>query len=212
MGRKQIAMAATGAQGGAFHGWGERAVGRDNVQDWDTGRELLEKLETACSDERDCIGDLYIFSHAWAYKPEGDNRGGVYSDGPAESGFYSSPQRGDYEDARYSSDLASAVNNHRIRFCNECRIVLTGCRVGASSFPSELVQITGCQVLAANGSSRPKPAAGSSQPGDETGEWESAAGGTIEKQSGSYLGWKEYSKDEDGNPIERDLGAEIDIW
>ncbi len=210
MATKEIALAATGDQGKAFEAWGAHAVTASNTKQWETGRQLLDLLTGICKDGADCIGRLFIFSHAWHYGPKG-NRGGVMSDGPNNSGLYFKKESKDHEDARDLSDLQSAIDKQEIRFCEPCRIVLTGCRVAASDFPSELARITGCSVIAAQGSSRPKEADRKNPPGDETGKWESVPGGTEERKNEHYLGWKEYKK-ENGKVIEKELGNNLDVW
>jgi hypothetical protein len=217
-----IALVATGQDEKSFEGWGIKAAGRGHSRKWSTGKELLEQLEAALRNSRDCIKNLYIFSHAWAYNPKG-NRGGVYSGGPDGSGFYlDRRRRGDHPDARYLSDLSNLIQRGRIRFCKNAEIFFTGCRVAASDFPAEIARITKSTVRAAKGACFPKPGeAGSGQrPGDETGEWVSGAGSWDEKQNGGCLGWKIFSpiidggvaSGEDSNGKETPKGHMIDIW
>lgn len=211
MAEQQIALAATGIEGETAEGWGTRAVGAKNTVPWKTGRQVLDTLTGLCKSGADCIGTLYLFSHAWRYDKNG-NRGGVASNGPEGSGFYLQKTAGDHADARDLSDLRSAIDRKEVRFCGSCKIVLTGCRVAASDFPEELVRMTGCTVIAARGSSRPTEAQkGVNLAGDYTGTWESAAETTKEAQEGGYLGWKEYKK-ENENITVRELGPKIRIW
>ncbi|MGM8216699.1 hypothetical protein ACLIA0_14265 [Bacillaceae bacterium W0354] len=205
---RKLALAATGKDEGAFKAWGERAVGAENTKQWGSGKELLNHLAQAS--QNDCLNKVFIFSHAWPYSDTG-NRGGVKLGGPDIAGFYLSPQIYDSPDARYLRDLAQMISQDRINFCKSCEIILTGCRVSASPFPKELARITGCIVIAAKGSSYPKPG---NPPGDATGEWISGVGGWAEQQAaknGYYVGWIKYQFDEYTNEVvEQQIGKKID--
>ena len=207
-----LALAARGVDEEAVKVWGTRAVGASNTKQWGSGRELLDHLVAATDQGRNCIKKLFVFSHAWPYIP-GGNRGGVKLGGVDLVGFYSTPGMYDHPDARYLRDLARLVSEGRIRFCNRCEVIFTGCRVASSNFPEGFLRISGCKVIASNGSSHPKPG---SVPGDETGQWLSTAGGWEEQQAkkneNHYVGWIQYQSNASGEITETNLGEEIDLW
>lgn len=204
---KKIALGAAGKDEGAFQAWGTRAVGTENTKKWNSGRELLNHLAEAS--RNDCLQKVYIFSHAWPYNENG-NRGGVKLGGYDIAGFYLAPQIYDHRDARYIRDLAMMISRGQIRFCRPCEIILTGCRVSASQFPQALARVTGCSVIASNGSSYPKPG---NPPGDVTGEWISGVGGWAEQQAaknGRYVGWIKYQYNPSTNSVvEQRIGQKI---
>lgn len=212
MAEVSIALAAKGADEQAFLAWGTRAVGRENTYQWGSGKDILNHLIQATNGGQNCIKRLYVFSHAWAYMPNG-NRGGVKLGGIDVAGFYSAPGPYDHRDARYIKDLRDEVRAGRIRFCPSCTVTFTGCRVASSNFPQEFVRISRCKVIASNGSSHPKPG---NPPGDETGIWLSTAGGWEEQLAKANeqldVGWMEYELRGDGEVAVKSLGEQIKVW
>nr|WP_289038324.1 hypothetical protein [uncultured Allobacillus sp.] len=212
MAKIALALAARGTDEAAFKAWGTRAVGASNTKQWGSGKELLTHLVDASQGGENCIERLYIFSHAWPYIP-GGNRGGVKLGGIDVAGFYSQPSIYDDADARYINDFARLVQRGEITFCSSCKVIFTGCRVASSQFPVEFLYGSGCEVIASNGSSHPKPG---TPPGDETGQWLSTAGGWTEQQAkkneNHYVGWINYSLKPNGEVEETRLGEEIRIW
>ncbi|TFB14620.1 hypothetical protein E3U55_13405 [Filobacillus milosensis] len=218
MARKKLALAATGKDEMAFKSWAVNSVGLENARQWTSGKNLLEHLVEVSNNGRDCIEKLIIFSHAWPYDSNG-NRGGVKIGGPDLNGFYLKKQLYDHDDARYLSDLARLIRNGEVQFCEDSEIIFTGCRVASSDFPKELVKLTKSTVIAANGSSFPKPG---SPPGDTTGEWVSGVNMWEEQQAnkqGLYVGWLKYqynpntqqvTEEKVGNPTKH--GSVFDIW
>ncbi|WP_188207880.1 hypothetical protein [Alkalibacillus aidingensis] len=201
MNKRNLALAATGEDEGAFLAWGERAVGKENTKQWSSGKDIFKALEQATNQGKDCLEKIYIFSHAWPYSPNG-NRGGVKLGGIDHAGFYSYRLPIDSDHARYIQDLNSLVQQGRIKFCHDCEIILTGCRVAASYFPQELAAISGCTVIAAMGSSYPQPG---QPPGDVTGEWISGVGlweEQVAAQDGLYVGWLRYNYNQQSQQID----------
>ncbi|MGP4071194.1 hypothetical protein ACTWQB_01410 [Piscibacillus sp. B03] len=194
MARRQLALAATGRDEMAFQSWAVNSVGRENARQWNSGKQLLDHLVDVTNGGQDCIEKLIIFSHAWPFNSNG-NRGGVKIGGPDINGFYLNKQIYDHRDARYLSDLAQLIRAGEVKFCEDSTIIFTGCRVASSQFPVELAKLTGSTIIAANGSSFPKPG---NPPGDTTGEWVSGVNLWEEQQAakdGWYVGWLKYKYD-----------------
>jgi len=189
----------------AMKKWAEKIAGKANAKSWDTGKELLERLTAACGN-KDSIANLTIVSHGWGFVASGaTNRGGVWSGGPNRSGFYSAKLDGDHKDARYLKDLQAAIAAGTIRFCEDCKITLTGCRVAVSTFAAKLASITGCEVIAARGASSPVV-----KNGKETGWFLSAAGSVAERDGAKYLGWSSFKLDpKTKKVVETHIGTKV---
>ena len=105
-----------------------RNVAGDNRMSFATGADVINALEewtTTAAEVTDgdctCIGQLYIFSHAWGRNSVSgaSHDGGVYGGGPADSGFYGrirtqtnpdgTTRRLDHANARSLTDLQQIV-------------------------------------------------------------------------------------------------------
>jgi len=150
----EIDISACSTQEGCFAGYGQRCT-PDNWFSFTTGKDFLDGLVDKTT-ENGKIGDLYIFSHAWLYNSAAGraHNGGFYGNPANNSGFYGSPRAGDHADARYLSDLQTAINNGTIKFASKKHIFLEGCHIGEiGTFVAELAGMTGRTITSCCGES-----------------------------------------------------------
>ncbi len=138
--------------------WAKLAT-NNNAYSFNSGDEFMQLLEmetTKCN----CLDQLTVISHGWGWpRTKGQKvNGGVYGTvwingllgdippGRKGKGFKITPR------ARSLKDLELAMKLDKIKFCKECHIVLTGCRVGSTgNFVYRLASMTGCTVLSSHG-------------------------------------------------------------
>lgn len=138
--------------------WAKLAT-NNNAYSFNSGDELMELLEME-STKCNCLDQLTVISHGWGWpRTKGQKvNGGVYGTvwingflgdippGRKGKGFKVTPR------ARSLKDLELAMKLNQIKFCQECHIVLTGCRVGSTgNFVYRLASITGCTILSSHG-------------------------------------------------------------
>lgn len=182
----EIDISACSTQKGCFDGYGQRCTGSNRYL-FSTGKEFLEGLVSATA-ANGRIGNLYVFSEGWGYRSSSgaSHNGGFYGDPSNGSGFYGTECYGDHSDARYLSDLESAMSSEQIRFAPNKEIFLEGCHIGeVGSFAGELASMTNRTVTAACGGSSEEAI------GNNWVKFRSVPINWDELQDSDYDGWLE---------------------